>query len=212
MAIGGRFQWEDQGETPNTMMGIAEYPNGQWVFFNVRNVNYDKYERQVENEYYFEDGGRIIREKYYAKGSDKGEEIAIEPGHVTPGGNWGAFVAACRAGKPEMANGTAPEAHYACVLGHLINNSYRLGKSVPFNAKAGQFGDNKDAYEHFMRLHSVMADGVGVPEEGSEYVVGPWLTFDPETERHTGDYADAANELLKDRNRPGFRVPPVRRV
>ena len=61
MAIGGRFQWNDQGETPNTMFGLAEYPNGQQVFFNVRNVNYKGYERQVENEYYFEDGGRIIR-------------------------------------------------------------------------------------------------------------------------------------------------------
>ena len=40
MAIGGRFQWNDQGETPNTMFGMAEYPNGQYVFFNVRNVNY----------------------------------------------------------------------------------------------------------------------------------------------------------------------------
>ncbi|MHC4568633.1 MAG: Gfo/Idh/MocA family protein, partial [Planctomycetota bacterium] len=53
MAIGGRFLWKDQGETPNTMFGIAEYPNGQQVFFNVRNVNYEGYERQVENEYYF---------------------------------------------------------------------------------------------------------------------------------------------------------------
>ena len=35
MAIGGRFQWGDQGETPNTMFGMAEYPNGQFVFFNV---------------------------------------------------------------------------------------------------------------------------------------------------------------------------------
>ena len=68
MAIGGRFQWNDQGETPNTMFGIAEYPNGQFVFFNVRNVNYDGYERQVENEYYFEDGGKIIRGKYYPEG------------------------------------------------------------------------------------------------------------------------------------------------
>ena len=39
-AIGGRFQWGDQGETPNTLFGIAEYPNGQQVMFNVRNVNY----------------------------------------------------------------------------------------------------------------------------------------------------------------------------
>ena len=27
----------DQGDTPNTMFAIAEYPNGQYVMFNVRN-------------------------------------------------------------------------------------------------------------------------------------------------------------------------------
>jgi predicted dehydrogenase len=74
MAIGGRFMWNDQGETPNTMFGIAEYPNGQQVFFNVRNVNYDGYKKQVENEYYFEDGGRIVGGKYFAKGSSTGEK------------------------------------------------------------------------------------------------------------------------------------------
>lgn len=212
MALGGRFQWNDQGETPNTMFGIAEYPNGQWVYFNVRNVNYDGYPRQVENEYYFEDGGKIIREKYYAKGSDQPEAIDIPEGQVTPGGNWGSFVAACRAGKPDMANGTAEQAHYACVLGHLINNSYRLGREVPFNAKAGRFGDNADAHEHFMRLHAIMSEGVGLPEDGNSYVVGPWLTFDPQTERHTGDFAREANELLKDMNRREFRVPTRRNV
>ena len=81
---------------------IAEYPNGQYVYFNVRNVNYDGYQRQVENQYYFEDGGKII--------------------------------------------------------------------------------------------------------------VGPWLTFDPETERHTGEFATEANELLKDANRPGFQVPDAKSV
>ena len=88
-----------------------------------------------------------------------------------------------------------------------MNNSYRLGNKVPFNAKAGRFGDNQDAYEHFMKLHAVMRDGVGVPEDGAEYTVGPWLTFDPETERHTGEHADEANQLLKDSNRPGFEIP-----
>jgi len=212
MAIGGRFQWNDQGETPNTMMGIAEYPNGQYAFFNVRNVNYTGYERQVENEYYFEDGGKIIRNQYYAKGSKVGEKISVPAGNVTPGGNWGSFIAACRAGDPNMANGTAKEAHYGCVLGHLMNNSYRLGTKVPFNAKAGKFGDNSDAYEHFMKLHSVMSGGVGIPEEGSEYVVGPWLTFDPETEKHTGDFASEANALLKDGNNRGFEVPSLKDV
>ena len=212
MALGGRFQWDDQGETPNTMFAIAEYPNGQFVYFNVRNVNYDGYQNQVENEYYFEDGGKIVRDRYYAKGSDKGEKLDLPDGKVTPGGNWGSFIAACRAGDPSMANGTAEEAHYACVLGHLMNNSYRLGSKAPFNAKADRFGDNKDAQEHFQRLHEIMSKGVGVPEDEAEYVVGPWLTFDPDTERHTGEYAEEANALLKDANRDGFEVPDVKDV
>ncbi|MDH3584585.1 MAG: Gfo/Idh/MocA family oxidoreductase [Phycisphaerae bacterium] len=212
MAIGGRFQWNDQGETPNTMFGLAQYPNGQYVFFNVRNVNYKGYQRQVENEYYFEDGGKIIRGQYYAKGSSKGERVSVPRGKVTPGGNWGSFIAACRAGDPSMANGNVMDAHYGCVVGHLMNNSYRLGRKVPFNAKAGRFGDNADAQEHFGGLHELMQKGVGVAEDKAEYTVGPWLTFDPKTERHTGEFADQANALLKDENNAGFLVPDLKSV
>ena len=106
-----------------------------------------------------------------------------------------------------LANGDVHDAHYGCVLGHLMNNSYRLGKKMPFNLKSGQFGDNPDAYEHFAKLHEVMSNGVGIPEDGNEYIVGPWLTFDPKTERFTGDNAEMANKLLKDDNRPGFEIP-----
>jgi hypothetical protein len=194
------------------MMGVAEYPNGQYVFFNVRNVNYKGYESQVENEYYFEDGGRIVRGVYYPKGKSEGEKVKVEPGKVTPGGNWGAFVTACREGKPELANGNALDAHYGCVLGHLMNNSYRLGTTAPFNLKAGRFGDNKEAAEHFEKLHTIMHDGVGVPEDGNQYTVGPWLTFDPATERHIGEMASEANRLIKDRNRPGFEIPEASKV
>ncbi|MDG2168110.1 MAG: Gfo/Idh/MocA family oxidoreductase [Opitutales bacterium] len=212
MGMGGRFKWNDQGETPNTMFAAAEYPNGQQVFFNVRNVNYEGYEREVMNEYYFEDGGYISREKYFAPGSKVGEPIDVPDGKVTPGGNWGAFVAACRAGKPEMANGNVLDAHYGCVMGHLMNNSYRLGSKVPFNKKAGRFGDNTDAYEHFSKLHGIMKKGVGLPEDGTEYTVGPWLNFDAKKERHTGEFAKDANKLLKDKKRKGFRVPSVKKV
>ncbi|MDD4019458.1 MAG: Gfo/Idh/MocA family oxidoreductase [Kiritimatiellae bacterium] len=207
MAIGGRFLWKDQGVTPNTMFAMAEYPNGQQVFFNVRNVKYEGYETQVENEYYFEDGGRIIRNKYYPKGSREGVDVKVEPGKVTPGGPFGAFLAAVRANDPAMANGNAVDAHNACVLGHVMNNSYRLGKQVPFNAKAGAFGDNKDACEHFLRLHEIMRAGVGLPEAGNSYTVGPVLSFDPKTERFVGDQAKEANALLKDPNRKGFEIP-----
>lgn len=215
MALGGRFQWDDQGETPNTLFGLAEFPNGQTVMFNVRNVNYDGYERQVTNEYYLEDGSKIFGEGKYKiipAGSSEAEPLDVPKGKVTPGGNWAAFIAAIRAGDPSMANGNVHDAHYGCVLGHLMNNSYRLGQKVPFNAKAGRFGDNGDAWDHFLSLHEIMRDGCGVPVDGAEYTVGPWLTFDPETERHVGDYADEANALLKDPNNEGFRVPTIEEV
>ena len=111
-----------------------------------------------------------------------------------------------------MANGNARDAHYGCVLGHLMNNSYCLGRKVPFNATAGDFGNNRDAAEHFLYLHEIMEKGVGVSPKTAEYVVGPTLTFNPETERHTGEWADKANALLKDPNNPGFQVPSVKDV
>jgi len=212
MALGGRFQWDDQGETPNTMFAMAEYANGQQVFFNVRNVNYKGYQRQVMNEYYFEDGGKIVGGQYYAKGSDKGEKINVPGGKVTGGGAFGSFINAIRANNPAMSNADALTAHRSCTLGHVMNNSYRLGEQVPFNKKAGKFGDNTDAAEHFAKLHEIMADGVGLAQDGNHYTVGPTLTFDPESERFTGDHAQAANKLLKDDNREGFVVPEAKAV
>ena len=85
--------------------------------------------------------------------------------------------------------------------------TYRIGKMVPFNAKAGRFGDNADAHEHFMKLYAIMRDGVGVPEDKTEDVVGPLLTFDPVSELHTGEFKDEASALLKDANNPGFEIP-----
>lgn len=215
VALGGRFQWNDQGETPNTMFGMAEYPNGQYVMFNVRNVNYKDYKRQVFNEYYLEDGSVITGEGKYQilrPGASEPEKLDVEPGDVTPGGNWNAFLAAVRANDPSMANGNVMDAHYGCVLGHLMNNSYRLGKETPFNAKAGQFGDNADATKHFLKLHAMMKDGVGIPEDKANYMVGPELTFDPKTERHVGKFAERANVLLKDPNNPDFQVPDPTKV
>ena len=209
MAIGGRFKWDDQGETPNTMFGIAEYPNGQTLMFNVRNVNHHKYEHQVINEYYLEDGSVIVGEsKYKIKrpGSDKFEPLPLPPGKVTPGGNWKSFITAIRAGDPKMANGNVYDAHYGCVVGHMMNNSYRIGKQVPFNAKAGKFGDNADAAEHFLALHEMMQQKAGI-EDSAKYTVGPWLEFDAQNERFVGDRADEANVLVKDPMNPGFEVP-----
>ena len=215
MAIGGRMQWDDQGVTPNTMFSMAEYANGQMVLFNVRNVNYKDYKREVFNEYYLEDGSVITGEGKYEilrPGADKPEPLKIEDGHVTPGGNWAAFITAIRANDPSMANGNVMDAHYGCVLGHIMNNSFRLGTEVPFSATASDFGGNEDAVEHFGRMHRIMADGVGLTDSTAKYQLGPMLSFNPETESFEGERADEANRLLKDPNNPGYEVPAAGKV
>ena len=93
-----------------------------------------------------------------------------------------------------------------------MNNSYRLGKKVPFNAKAGKSGDNSVAYEEYMKVHSIARDGMGVPEDKAEYVVGPWLEFDGESEQFIGDHSVEANKLLRDPRNAEFDIPSPKSV
>jgi predicted dehydrogenase len=206
MCLGGRFAWDDQGATPNSQFAIARYPNGQYVFFNVRNVDYDGYEHQVENRFYFEDGGKIIGNNYI---SPQGETYPVEgePADIVPGGNYGSFINTCFAGDPAKSNATMEVAHYSSLLGHTMNNSYRIGDRAPFNKSVGRFEDIPFGMEEFETFHEIMRDGVGLPEDGTEYVVGPWLDFDKETERFTGERADEANRLLRDPRMPEFDIP-----
>ena len=207
MALGGRFNWGDQAETPNTMFAIAEFANGQYVFFNVRNVNYEGYQREVTNRFYFEDGGRLDVDNYISHNGSQPRNVPIKNVEITPGGNYGSFVAACRANDPKMANGTMYDAHFSSTMGHLMNISYRLGEKVPFNARAGRFGDNDLAYEEFMKIHDIASDGMGVPQDQANYIVGPWLRFDGEAEKFVGDYSVEANRLLRDPRRDEFDIP-----
>jgi hypothetical protein len=212
MALGGRFVWEDQGETPNTMFALAEFANGQYVFFNIRNVNHEGYVREVTNRFYFEDGGRLTDGIYQSNNGSQPRNVPVTDVRMAPGGPFVSFINACRANDPSMANGNMVDAHYSCTLGHLMNISYRLGKKVPFNEKAGRFGDNAQAYEEFMKIHAIARDGMGVPENKAEYIVGPWLNFDSKTERFIGDNSDEANLLLSDPHNANFNIPTVKTV
>ncbi len=210
-SLGGRFQWDDQGETPNTQFSVAEYPNGQKVVMNVRNVDYENYRHEVENRFYFEDGGKIIGNEYIDPGGEK-HALEREDAGITPGGPMGSFIRACREGDPEMANGTMLEGHYSSALGHLMNISYRLGRKVPFNEKAGRFGDDSRVAEEFQSLHAIMRDGVGLPEDEARYIAGPWLEFDSDSERFVGEHAVNANVLLRNPRRAEFDIPEPDKV
>ena len=57
-----------------------------------------------------------------------------------------------------------------------------------------------------------MAGGAGIPQNGENYILGPWLNFDADKESHFGDFANKANALMKDENRKGYEIPDLAHV
>lgn len=205
-SLGGRFGYEDQGQTPNTQMTVFDYGDALLVF-EVRGLVANKQRgdlpSRVENEFYTTEG--VIRDgKFYKNGSTEGEPVTGGEGHVTPGGPFGSFLHAVRTRKPQDINANAEVAHYSAALCHLANISYRLGEKVPFNKAGVKLGDNKQVAETFDNLNANLK-AIGVNPEQTEYQLGRSLTFDAKTEQFTGEGADVANPML---SRP-YRVPFV---
>ena len=126
---------------------------------------------------------------------------------VAPGGAFGSFINAVRSRKPEDNNCDAEVAHYSAACCHLANISYRLGAAPGTYDKArGAIGNNKEVVAALERIRD-NCKAVGVPLDETTYTVGPTLTFDPKTERFTGEQADEANKLLTRDYRAPFVVP-----
>ncbi len=205
-SVGGRFGYEDQGETPNTQLSVYDYGD-VLLIFEVRGLVENKtgVPRRVGNEYYTTDG--LIRDsKFFQDGKGEGEPLADVDAHVTPGGTFGAFIHAVRSRKPEDNNASAEVAHYSAALCHLGNISYRLGQPAKYDKVSGSLGGNKRVVESLDNLtHNLKAIGGNLQE--TTYMLGPKLEFDAQSERFTGQGADAANPLLSRAYRNPFVVP-----
>jgi predicted dehydrogenase len=203
-SLGGRFGYEDQGETPNTQLSVYEYGDVLLVFETRGLVGKHKdAPRRVDNEFYTTEG--VVRGgKFTTKEGGKTYEVEVPEAHVTGGGPFGAFITAMRSRKPEDNNADVEVGHYSSALCHLGNVSYRLGQQVPFNKKTNALGDNKQVVEAFENLTDNLKV-VGVNLDETKYRLGRTLTIDPKTEKVVGD--DEANLLLTRKYREPFVVP-----
>ncbi len=208
ISLGGRFGYEDQGETPNTQVTVYEFGDVMLVF-EVRGLvgkkgDIDtKYGSEIRNEYYTTEG-RIADGKFFANGSSQGETLDDLGGEVYPGGEWGSFINAVRENNPDMVNGGVEDAHYSSALCHLGNISYRLGSTTTMAGVNSPYANNQQVNDSIEKIKENLGR-INLRLDQAECQVGPMLEFDPAKEQFIDN--DAANAMLTRNYRGEFTVP-----
>jgi len=211
-SVGGRLLPEgaDQAQTPNMQLGVMEFGETLLVF-EVRglvgNRKFPAWPNDVSNAFYTSEG--VIRDgRFHPKNGGAAVQLEVPEGQgeVAPGGAFGSFINAIRTRKPEDNNCDAEVAHLSAACCHLPNISYRLGEQGNYDKARGAIGSNSEVVAVLERIRD-NCKAVGVPVEKTVYTVGPTLTFDPKTERFTGERADEANKLITREYRKPYVVP-----
>jgi len=205
ISLGGRFGYQDQGQTPNTQ--LTAYDFGDIKLFCEQRGLVDRKAVKVTVEF-FTDQGVVKEGKFFPKGQQQGEPIEGAPvgGFANLGRrHFRNFIDCVRSRKREELNGEILEGHRSALLAHLGNISYSLGEEVPFDKQTKAFGQDKLAREAFDDMRRHLANDAGLELSGTAYRLGRMLRFDARSEKFVGD-ADA-NRMLTRPYREPFVVP-----
>jgi len=201
-SLGGRFGYEDDGETANTQICFFDYGDCELIF-EVRGLETrDLKGAKVGNIFYGSEGYAVSNS--YSSGTLfdlKGEKIAHFDGGADHFGN---FLKAVRSRKASDLTAQAQEGHLSAALCHLGNISYRLGGETAFGKKPPQ-SKNKNVEEAYGRFLEHLADNK-VPTDKGNYRLGRELIVDPVKETFVGSSRAATAQLGRE-PRQGFAVP-----
>jgi len=161
-AIGGHFMFDDDQETPNTMVAAFEFDGEakrKMMVFEVRHwisnheswMGGEKPGNTVGTLFYGSKG-------YLACGAGGyrtwlGKEQQAGPSRHESTDHFANFVAAVRERKRSMLNAEIEEGAISCTLIHLANISYRLGRTLHFDAASMRCRGDEEANRMFTRQY-----------------------------------------------------------
>ena len=168
-AIGGHYMFDDDQETPNTLSISYEFREGgknKLMTFEVRHwatnfedqigVNHKGDSGSVGNIFYGSKGFLCI--EWYTKYWTYLFDTKIKERHAGPteeegGNNWANFIEAVRANDPAKRNAPIEEGAKSATLMHLGNISYRLGRTLTFDAEKMECVGDREANAMFKRKY-----------------------------------------------------------
>jgi len=216
VSIGGRFGYDDDGDTPNTLITFLDYKPAP-IIFEVRGLPRKKDDSAMDN-YRGTRVGIVVEceNGYFAGGRGGGwvydnDDNKIKQFKGDGGGEHQAnFIKAVRSRKVSDLHADVLEGHLSSALCHMGNISYRIGQlSSPEETQEVIKGEPK-AVETFERFQEhLFANWVDLSK--TPPVLGLWLEMDPSEEKFigSGEYSTTrwANDLLTQEYRKGFVVP-----
>jgi predicted dehydrogenase len=208
-SLGGRFGYEDAGETANTQLALMTFGDKQ-IIFEVRGlVTADPFGKNKGKNFcgniWYGSEGMVVSSSYDAA-------VALRPdGEVIKRWKGGAnhyanFVQAVKARDPRLLNAEIEEGHFSSALCHLANISYRLGSLQPLGG-ALQIITDSGLRAEFEQMKEHLAENKVTADGDQRVRCGPELHFDSAAERFRN--CDDANNLLSREYRKGFEVVPV---
>jgi predicted dehydrogenase len=211
ISYGGRFGYEDAGETPNTEVIVLDY-GPKTLVFEVRGLKTKSYKGAGVGVVVEGSDGYVVMTSYSSGAAFDKDGKKVET--FSGGGNHhGNFIKAVRSRKKEDLNADILEGHLSSSLCHLGNISYRLGKKLSAGETLERLGsvkstDNtKDTLDR--TVEHLASNGVKLDGD-TEFQCGDYLKFDPKTETFPGNAA--ATEMCTREYRKGFEVPAAGKV
>lgn len=213
LSYGGRFGYEDAGETANTQVVVHDYGDKSLVF-EVRGLNTDSLKGAKVGVIFEGADGYVVMPTYHGGAAfDKSGAMIAEFGGEAD--HFANFLKAVRSGKIEDLAADIEEGHLSSGLCHLGNISYRLGKETPAagaESALGMVRTTDNAQETLSRTLAHLKDN-GVDLAAVNLRIGPQLRFDPQEEvfpEQSGlddSLRGQANAMLTREYRKPFVVP-----
>jgi len=212
MSLGGRVGYVDDGNTPNTMLSLFDYGEQQ-LLFEVRGLKTPGYRNASIGVVFECEQGYLVSASYTkVQAFDRdGQVLQTFQGNQN---HFEQFIAAVRAGDPDLVNASPLEGHLSSALCHLGNISYQVGETKPLDKMEGAFAQfaNGQAVEigaeSLARMHEHLSEN-GLDLSKAQGRIGPMLRFNAKSERFEGPHADQANARLRKPSAEGFEVPDL---
>jgi len=162
-AIGGHFMFNDDWETPNTLSASFEFDDGgkkkmmtfevrHWITNHEGGIDEPRPGNTVGVIFYGSNGNMAVSSEDEGKyQTSVGRELKPGPSGIDLGNNWANFIDVVRSRKQADLYAPIDEGAISTTLVHLANISYRLGRSLHFDAASYSCVGDPEANKMFTR-------------------------------------------------------------